>query len=736
MVATLILVCMPAAVEVTVAPDQPIPFVYCDDPLILEFSSDKDVQITGTLKFSPAQSGDQAESTITPFHVYANSSYWYVVEKPPQNRGYYKLEINLACNGEAYKKETSFCRIDRPASLQHAPLYAHCGGDSRTSILTAAKSVGIETIHLMASSEYLNALTDEASLLGLHLILGMSPEQLQQRPDYLAQVIEARCENIVRFEINCSGIEQECATLIDAFRQNECPAGMALTVPDAKYFSQLMTQSPNLSPKHVSLTADPWPDKSEVYRIRYVAAQYGIEGLQVHVANPLWYPRPGQTASTFLQHFFEYRSAGASHVGLNASVFADDMGVQEMLAFLNGLALHFSGQTYVGDCVATAQVRAPLFRNGANWLAVVWSKKKGDSATLQVSGATNLELYDAFGNLLELDTSTENNVKIDCGPVPVYLKGTGGALLGDAAANELKAQVRYFMAQAELVQNLQPPLVDLVQKAASESGSSSGRLRFLELMSAFPGLEEQWHTRQVPKHIIGPAIMLISEMAKTMAILEEDRGELFMDPLRDTLSQTEESQSLYLTGSAGTAKSRERGDWILSEVRRLVEEAELLEQAERKIEAGAIAALAEARGLCLKSAAQADVPQETPEILPQPEVPPAVTEGEVQEGEPVQEGESTLLEEKAEEKPKEKAEPQPASRITPAVKEKQPEHKTESVENEPAEGVHVVVSGDNPYNIAKKYKIKLDDLLRWNNLTKKTTIHIGQKLIVQGEPAE
>ena len=115
-----------------------------------------------------------------------------------------------------------------------------------------------------------------------------------------------------------------------------------------------------------------------------------------------------------------------------------------------------------------------------------------------------------------------------------------------------------------------------------------------------------------------------------------------MDPLRDTLSRTEESQSLYLTSSAGTAKSRERGDWILSEVRRLVDESEIMEQAERKIEAGAIAALAEARGLCLKSAAQADVLQETPEILPQPVLPTGIPEGESREGENEQEGEAAV----------------------------------------------------------------------------------------------
>ena len=214
---------MPAAIEVTVAPDQPMPFIYCDDPLILEVYSDTDAQITGALKFSSARTGERAEIAVT-LSCLCGQFLLVRREEPPQGRGYYTVEVSFVCNGEEYKKEMRFCRIDRPASLRRIPLYAHCGGDSKTGVLTAAKSVGIETIHLMASSEFLNALTDEASLLGLHLILGMSPQQLQQRPEYLAEVIEARCENIVRFEIDCQDIEQECAPQMDAFRQAECPA--------------------------------------------------------------------------------------------------------------------------------------------------------------------------------------------------------------------------------------------------------------------------------------------------------------------------------------------------------------------------------------------------------------------------------------------------------------------------------------------------------------------------------
>jgi len=256
---SLLLLSFPAVIDITIAPDQPIPFVYCDDPLILEIQSDTDVHVSGSMKFTSISSGKQTETTISPFYVYAGTSYWYVVEEAPTDRGYFNISLNLLCNDQAYNKDQQYCRIDRPTSLQRIPIYAHCGGDSRTCVLTALRSIGIETIHFNASSEYLNVLADEAALLGQHITLSLSPQQLQQMPEYLAEVVETQCENILRFEMDCQGIEKDCNAFMDAFRQNECPAGMSVTVPDAAFFSQLLAQSPNLSPRHISLTADPWP---------------------------------------------------------------------------------------------------------------------------------------------------------------------------------------------------------------------------------------------------------------------------------------------------------------------------------------------------------------------------------------------------------------------------------------------------------------------------------------------
>jgi membrane-bound lytic murein transglycosylase D len=55
---------------------------------------------------------------------------------------------------------------------------------------------------------------------------------------------------------------------------------------------------------------------------------------------------------------------------------------------------------------------------------------------------------------------------------------------------------------------------------------------------------------------------------------------------------------------------------------------------------------------------------------------------------------------------------------------------------EETEKTHVVQSGDSPAKIAKLYGVNLDDLLQWNKLSKVSTVHVGDKLIVRGVQEE
>ena len=57
--------------------------------------------------------------------------------------------------------------------------------------------------------------------------------------------------------------------------------------------------------------------------------------------------------------------------------------------------------------------------------------------------------------------------------------------------------------------------------------------------------------------------------------------------------------------------------------------------------------------------------------------------------------------------------------------------KTTSSQPAPAK-THKVGSGESAWSIAQRYDVSVDDLLSWNNLTKSSTLRVGQMLVVQG----
>jgi LysM repeat protein len=46
----------------------------------------------------------------------------------------------------------------------------------------------------------------------------------------------------------------------------------------------------------------------------------------------------------------------------------------------------------------------------------------------------------------------------------------------------------------------------------------------------------------------------------------------------------------------------------------------------------------------------------------------------------------------------------------------------------PADGMYTIKSGDNPWDLARKFGVKHDDLMKWNNLKNDTVLQVGQKI--------
>jgi LysM repeat protein len=54
----------------------------------------------------------------------------------------------------------------------------------------------------------------------------------------------------------------------------------------------------------------------------------------------------------------------------------------------------------------------------------------------------------------------------------------------------------------------------------------------------------------------------------------------------------------------------------------------------------------------------------------------------------------------------------------------------------PADGTYTIKSGDNPWDLARKFGVKHEELMQWNNLKSDTVLQVGQKIRLRGGAAE
>ncbi len=87
------------------------------------------------------------------------------------------------------------------------------------------------------------------------------------------------------------------------------------------------------------------------------------------------------------------------------------------------------------------------------------------------------------------------------------------------------------------------------------------------------------------------------------------------------------------------------------------------------------------------------------------------------------------------------AAPEPPKEVTPEAPAPEKTVDVSPAEPSPPAGptvTHVVANGESPWTIARKYGVKTADVLAWNNLTKKSVLHVGDKLVIavpESQPA-
>ena len=745
--AALGLLLLTADVQMTLAPDQPLAYVYVDDPLIVELVTPAETSARVRLRIQAADRPDATEISLGDLQLQAQAPRWCAVKDAPRERGMYTVEATIEIRDTVQKKSARFCRVDRAAAHHPLPFYVTAGAECDTKSLLALKSVGLTTLRLDAARDDFSVRAKQAADLGLSVVAHVDQKSYAAVGALLAGM-NGKGPLPVRWEVDYSGDRASFVGFVETVVKSAGNAPVAVVVADRTALEKFFADCAGAPVWQCVLAGKELPAPAEVAAARALALRHGQEGWKVNVLAQGAAPEGVKGAQAFVKRSLELLAAGASSIGVGVGAVYAGGELCDTAGYLNGMALELDGGAFVGMLPVADGVNAPLFRREGQWLAALWAGGEAE-VSLALNGVVNPELTDALGNPVEHPEVQDAKLAVKVGHAPVFLEGTGGIIPGKAAQRQAVEAAGNILADTELSTALPAALKDLVKAILGDVNGASSRGRFLELVRYLPRIEEQWHGGQMLQQTAVPAMSGIAVLARSLCLVEDDRGEPFLEPMPDMVARCEELQSLYLTGSPAHADERLRGEWLLRESRRLVDEAEALERAGRRVEASAVAALAQWRAECLPFAARAASAPAAPPPLPaepaKPDAKKPAKEDKAEKKVPAKAEEKKPAKEDkgAKEDKAEKKDPPKAEEDKPAAKDSKKAPDKKAAEKDPPasaapaaknggakEVVHVVVSGDNPSVIADKYHVDLDELLSYNKMKKSVRLSIGDKVLV------
>ncbi|MFM1918809.1 MAG: hypothetical protein RLZZ303_443 [Candidatus Hydrogenedentota bacterium] len=670
--------CLGFSAELLVCPDQPLQFSYIDEPVVIAVKSDSDVEAKASVTLRPPRGDAPIVMELGTLSLKAGKESWHALPQVPAGEGFFQLDLSLEAAGESKNLHGGFARIRRSTGENALPVFAYGdNGDARA--LRALRSAPVPAIRIDLLDPELEARATALRKQGFKLVPYLDARATPAAAETARKAAEAWCDAVLRWDVAAGTSVSLIQEVAEAVRTTKCPAPVVAVVDNIDTFKTLIEQGLGNVVRSVVVEVK---DNGEwtVSAVQRIAEQAGFEQWDVYAM--LAPPEPGAEEQRFLtKRIFLALAEGFETVGFHAREIYDG-GLTAAFSRVNALSFQFGAFEFAGSLPLERGVESALFKHGGDWFLTLWRDGGDKELLLELGDAGKLKAMDQFNQPIELPEVTKGVLPVRVGPAPIYLTGRGGSLFDLAARPQGKRLASELAKRKELIDVLGPEIVAAINSVVLSEGAITQRTGFFAMVRALPDLERRWHQGELPRHIAVSAISHLARLLRQLCVVEQQRGEPFLEPLQDTLARCEEYQAYYLTSSRGSDDRFQRGDWLLGEVRRLMNEANDLAAAGRRIEASAVAALAEWRARGLEFAASASQREEEPGVtvaLALPEPPP------------------------------------PAAKAGAAA---------EMAED----GVHVIVKGDTLGAIAARYGVKLRELMAANNLTARSTLRIGQKI--------
>lgn len=708
-----ILFCAALELDVSLSPDQPLPYGYIDDPVVVSVQSAADAQVEMNLTAEVPGAPEVALGTA-PLMLRAGAPGLAAFMGFPPIRGTFKGTLNLRAGGEETAREVALARIERPGAATSLPVYIH--SIETVEQVIAARAAGALGVRIDVGQPNLAALLRAAS--PMPVVLSVNSEQGPDLAKVIAGLPVDLAATVVRWAVDPAGNLATLQEISDTIRSTPFKAPLTLAVPDAATFERLLGEGAGKFVQAALLVSDVTTGK-EARLMLDAAERAGYESWPLHVVST----GAADKAQVAIQQVIANMGVGAASTSLYAGLLYDGSAMGGAFVPLNALGRRLVATQHTGNLSLGTSVSAPLFRDGARWLLAVWSEGVAKEVEIPVGDAAELSMTDPYGNPVALAPVEKGVLKVTAGAFPALLSGTGGPLIGQASRAKAQATARRLLEDKVVQRWFGPELRALVQAVLDRQGELD-RTSVITLMRALPEFEKQWHAGKLPRAAAVPAIADLSRLCRLLSAVDEDKGQAYLEPMHDMIARSEELQSIYLTGSGG-GNAHERGDWILREVRRLIDEAKELSDSDRRIEAASVAALAEWRARGLEFAAQEGEKS-------------ALSEYEILAQTP-----GAALPAPATETASAPAAPEPAP--MPVVKKDEPrkedpkaaapvEKADEKLEIGQPKGtrkvVHVVKKGDTPESIARQYGMDYELFRRTNGLKRGAVIRVGKEYVV------
>ncbi len=622
MIALMILAaCSASEFMVEIAPDQPIPHVFVDEPLVLELGSTDDSATTLSVALERAGHDPIVEEPMS-VPLRGGTRQWLRIAAPGLPLGNYSASISMESAGATTTVRREFCVMDRPTASADIHAVANVDG-ADTGLVLALADMPVATVRVSAAHANLDELARacRASGLSMALILENEPALASAGSEAESPApsdAEARAERLARsygertawWEVPASSGPEAVLMAVAALRRGGSRAPVLAAVASPQEVTDLLNAGVGRAIAGLAVTSAD-VSANDMADFRKAAERCGYERLAVHHVS--LFAAAGAAEAEAVRTLIAARALSPADHAFPASAAYAGEAFQPAYVTLSAMAHRLSDSSYVGRVRIKGSGAAYLFRSGADWILVGWSD---DAAEVEIDagGATDLRLTDAYTNDIPLRLN-EERVLLPLGSAPIYLNGRGGSILAaaatDAAATEAKSMIE-VLGELTALEPLRPALETIA------SANAVDRLTFMGLVQALPDIEKSWHLGTLSRAQAVPSLAALARLVRVLAVLEQEKGEEFVESLQNVVARCGEYQSVYLMSTGSNGTQHERGDWLMDDVNRLVHDAEVLRDAGRPIEAVAVASVAEARARALEFAAAA-APLSEAEPTPAPE---------------------------------------------------------------------------------------------------------------------